>query len=181
MRFDRNDVNESGLSMHFDMDRDELERLLDLSPDDLTAIHAGGGMSTDVRVLRAGKGPDSDLVVSAHIRCTVEQACVRCLAPVRTDLDLDVRALYTREQEASGGEPDLTGDDLDTYGFQGDTVDLDQMVRENVILGAPEYPLCKEDCAGLCPVCGCNLNHEKCSCVRDEVDPRFAALKDFKV
>jgi uncharacterized protein len=63
---------------------------------------------------------------------------------------------------------------------EGEELDLSQAVREEVILAVNPYVECDPKCRGLCPRCGTNLNREVCACTDDEVDPRWAALRDLK-
>ncbi|HVV87748.1 MAG TPA: DUF177 domain-containing protein [Kofleriaceae bacterium] len=88
---------------------------------------------------------------------------------------------------AHGGKDDeaelgveLATDDLDVFGYTGEVVDLEPLVREQFILAVPFAPLCKEDCAGLCPQCGVDRNVETCACEKP-IDPRFAALQGLKL
>jgi uncharacterized protein len=69
--------------------------------------------------------------------------------------------------------------DLDEQLVEGDEVDLTEIIREQILLNLPEQVLCKEDCKGLCPQCGANRNLIDCDCGEDEIDPRWAALKNL--
>ncbi len=60
-----------------------------------------------------------------------------------------------------------------------ENVDLTHLLKENILLSIPIKLLCSEDCKGLCPVCGQNLNYEQCDCKKENVDPRLAKLKDY--
>jgi hypothetical protein len=64
--------------------------------------------------------------------------------------------------------------------FKGDELDLSQLAREQILLNLPEQVLCREDCKGICPTCGKDLNEGDCKCGEDEIDPRWAALKDLR-
>ena len=72
-------------------------------------------------------------------------------------------------------------DDYDNYiVFENNSLDLDELVGEEIQLFLPAKMLCKEDCRGLCQKCGKNLNYEKCECAK-EIDPRLAALSDLLI
>ena len=71
-------------------------------------------------------------------------------------------------------------DDVDFAPFEGDEIDLGELFREQILLAIPMTPLCREECKGLCPVCGADLNAGECSCERGEIDPRWSALADLK-
>jgi uncharacterized protein len=96
---------------------------------------------------------------------------------IHQDLDL----LYLPQSENVGQEDceerELSDKDLAVGFYQDDKIDLSQMIWEQVYLALPMKPLCKEDCRGLCPQCGTNLNLSMCSCDRETVDPRLATLK----
>ena len=70
--------------------------------------------------------------------------------------------------------------DPDAFEIVGDQIDLSRMVKENILLEAPIAPLCRPDCAGLCPTCGTDLNVASCDCVTVEFDPRWEALSQLK-
>ena len=71
-------------------------------------------------------------------------------------------------------------EDLDVFPFDGEKIDLEPVFREQFVLAVPFAPLCREDCKGLCPHCGTNLNLEQCSCSEPMEDPRWAALKEIR-
>ena len=70
--------------------------------------------------------------------------------------------------------------DPDAFEIVGDQIDLARMIRENILLDAPIAPLCRPDCAGLCPTCGIDLNTGACDCVSATIDPRWDALSQLK-
>lgn len=127
--------------------------------------------------------------------------CKRCLKdvamdlPVRFTLHLVPEPPKAREEEGEGGgEPaedaksqrrDSGGSfamqDVDREYFDGRTIDLDPIVREQVLLSLPVSVVCKDECKGLCPSCGQDLNEAECGCERKVVDPRLAVLKSIKL
>ncbi len=112
------------------------------------------------------------------VSTTLELLCGRCLELFarRVDAAFDLR--YQPHTENTGeGELEIEEDDLSTAFYENDQIDLEQLVREQLLLSLPMKPLCREECKGLCPVCGTNLNRGTCACTRDWVDPRLAALK----
>ena len=72
-------------------------------------------------------------------------------------------------------------EDLDLDYYTGEIVDLESLLREQIILMMPLKPLCDETCKGLCPHCGANLNHETCTCATDAVNSPFAQLAKLKI
>lgn len=125
---------------------------------------------------------------TGHIRGTVQVACSRCVEPVDIAFDEKVMVTFMPEAEMPADEPgdpeaegaEVAAGDLDVFPFDGEVVDLEPLVREQFILAVPYAPLCKEDCAGLCPQCGTNRNLGTCACEKP-ADPRFAGLRALKL
>jgi uncharacterized protein len=80
---------------------------------------------------------------------------------------------------ASEHEREVQDDDVETSYYRDDEVDLNELIREQFYLALPMKPLCTEECRGLCPQCGANLNTDTCDCATEWVDPRLAALKNI--
>lgn len=99
-----------------------------------------------------------------------EGACRRCLGPASGPIKVAVREIYSNDPVEG-----------ETYPLVGDTIDLEPLVRETVMLELPEAPLCQDDCKGLCPNCGVNWNEATCSCEETSSDPRWAALDALKL
>jgi uncharacterized protein len=92
-----------------------------------------------------------------------------------------VDALYLPAAQRLGDEDEeIAGEDLGVSYYEEDVINLAELVREQCYLALPMKPLCREDCRGLCPVCGVNRNRETCACVTNWVDPRFDALRRLK-
>jgi uncharacterized protein len=64
--------------------------------------------------------------------------------------------------------------------FDGEAIDVDEIVKEQILLAVPTRMLCRDECKGICPQCGIDKNTGDCQCVTDETDPRWAALKNLK-
>ncbi len=107
------------------------------------------------------------------LRTVVTGECRRCLAPVTADVTADAHALFTQDPEAQ--------EDPDSYPLTPDATDIDltPAVREEVLLAVPRFLLCREDCRGLCPRCGQDLNAGPCGCA-PAADPRWQALESLK-
>ena len=112
---------------------------------------------------------------------TLELPCGRCLEPFTLPVDASFDLRYQPHAANTGeGEREIEEDDLSTAFYENETIDLGQLMREQFYLALPMKPLCREDCLGLCTLCGTNLNRETCSCTRDWEDPRLAVLKTLK-
>ena len=107
--------------------------------------------------------------------------CGRCLESFSLPVDASFDLRYQPHTANTGaGEREIEEDDLSTAFYEDDTIDLGQLMREQFYLVLPMKPLCREDCRGLCPMCGMNLNRGKCGCTREWEDPRLAVLKTFR-
>ena len=121
--------------------------------------------------------------VTGRLRATLEVECSRCLEPFRVPVDADLDQMFLPE----GTEVTSASDDDDEDGgqqadagvsfYKDDTIDLGEMMRDEFYLALPMKPLCKEDCKGLCPVCGVNWNRETCTCKVVWTDSRMDSLK----
>ncbi len=99
--------------------------------------------------------------------------CVRCLDEFRESLRVPIHEVFSRYPLTSAQEEE------DVVYEPGDEIVLDPFVLQAVILGLKYQPICKEDCAGLCPSCGVNLNHNTCHCKDRTIDPRLEALAEL--
>jgi uncharacterized protein len=114
---------------------------------------------------------DGGIEVAAVVRAPWVGECRRCLRPVGGDLRCEVREMY--RPRPPGEAPD---EDEETYPLTGEMLDLRPLVRDAVLLDLPIAPLCRPDCAGLCPSCGADLNEGPCACPPPVTDPRWGAL-----
>jgi len=123
-----------------------------------------------------------DILVRGHLAGQLGLHCGRCLegfvAPVAADFDL---LLAPGPQPQGPAEEELSAAELDRDFYTGGVVDLETILREQIILMLPLKPLCAETCQGLCPRCGANLNREACNCQAKQVDSSLAQLAKLKV
>lgn len=129
-------------------------------------VPTGDPVQVDVVLENVGDA----IVVRGTLRARYESVCSRCLTPVSGEVEVHVDELF--EPEPLEGE---------TYLLEHDTVDLEQAARDALVLELPGAPLCRSDCAGLCPVCGTDRNEHRCDCQTDDVDPRWAALRSLQL
>jgi uncharacterized protein len=110
-----------------------------------------------------------------HLRCP--DACSRCLAPVEVPLELQIEEEYLPTVDILTGTVCPRPEEPGAFVIDDHHIlDLTEAVRQYRVLASPMQPLCRPDCAGLCPVCGQNLNEASCACRRDEYDPRWGGL-----
>lgn len=101
--------------------------------------------------------------------------CDRCLVEYNQNLRGKFQLIYSKHAASQSSDDD--------YRFLGEKVveiDLREDIRENLLLLIPMKRLCREDCSGLCPTCGANLNNETCPCKAKAIDPRWEKLKNLK-
>ena len=116
--------------------------------------------------------------VAGRVRTRLELNCSRCVEPFEVPVDAEFDLRYVpQEQNAGEGEREVADDDLSTAYYREGMLDIIEMLREQFQLALPMKPLCAEDCRGLCPECGANLNRTNCGCTPKWEDPRLAALK----
>jgi uncharacterized protein len=138
-------------------------------------------------------GPvSSDLSVSReydHIRVTgrvsapIRLTCSRCLEAYDSTIDSNFTIIFRKgapAEPAGEDEVELSEQDLISGTYSGDEIDLTHEIEEQVAMEVPLKPLCREECKGLCPTCGTDLNRGSCTCSREQINFKFSALKDFK-
>jgi DUF177 domain-containing protein len=150
-------------------------------PDELDPIDErvslAGPAEVKGRVRRTGVA----VAVDGHIDTRVKVECDRCLKPVELPVITDFALEYITEADyESSSAAALNDEEMSVSVFDGESIDVDEIVKEQVLLAVPARTLCREDCKGICPECGIDLNTGQCSCAAEEVDPRWAALKDLK-
>jgi uncharacterized protein len=122
-----------------------------------------------------------DIRLKGKLNTSVEVACARCLDPVAHKVDRSFDLLYRPIGVDSGhAELSVTDAEAEIGYYEGEGLLLEDTLREQVLLALPLKSICREDCKGLCPHCGKNLNETQCSCVDDIEDPRWAALKEIR-
>jgi uncharacterized protein len=106
--------------------------------------------------------------------------CDRCLKLVELPVNSRFKVEYLSTEDYQAQQADeLTEEDLDLTVFDGEVVDIDDLVTEELLLAVPTHVLCKDDCKGICPSCGADRNQTECGCETREVDPRWAGLKEL--
>ncbi len=138
------------------------------SADELAVDCDGVSFDGEVRVAGSVCFTGAAYRVEGAVSVTKNFVCDRCLTPVKRD------ETYTFCEDFSADAHD------ETFLLAPDgAIDLDDAVRETIIAAQPPANYCRDDCLGLCPVCGHNLNDGDCRCDRQIIDPRLAILKDF--
>ena len=123
----------------------------------------------------------TDIFITGTLDAATTAACSRCAE--ECELPSHRRFRYVLAPRAMGEDKDfaLKAEDLEFSFYQGEEIDLTPLIREQALLALAERPLCREDCQGLCPHCGANLNQGDCGCSPAGLDPRLSVLRTLKV
>ena len=170
--------------------RIELERLEELGGK-FSRQYAEGELTLDDPELNLVQPPEirgrarrdgKEVELSGELQAKIETACDRCLRPVEVAIRSEfaerfVPAVSWRAEE----QHELSEADLNLAVYDGETIELDDVVREEILLAMPGHVVCREDCRGLCPVCGIDRNHGSCQCESKEVDSRWEGLENLRV
>jgi len=132
-------------------------------------VPAGSPVELDLRLESVVEG----VLVTGTATVAVQGQCVRCLTEISDQLEVDVQELFVH--------PESEADDDEASRLEGDLIDLEPLLRDEVVLDLPFQPLCREDCAGLCVECGANLNDDPDHAHEPRNDPRWDALRALEV
>lgn len=169
--------------------RIELEKLADgrgsfahtYQPGELDLVDERITLNGPVEVVGSVRRSGAEVVVNGRLSSRVSVECDRCLKTVELPISAKFRVDYITGQDyESSDAAELTADDLDVSVFDGETIDVDELVKEQILLAVPDRTLCREDCKGICSTCGADLNDGACNCEQIEIDPRWEALKKLK-
>lgn len=111
------------------------------------------------------------ILVQGLIKANLDLQCVRCLADVTQDIEIELDENFQIPPIQASEADEIYPIDADHH------INLGPVLRELVIVSTPMHVLCRSDCAGLCPICGQDLNKEPCDCRAEDIDPRLAGLK----
>ncbi len=158
---------DEGLALH-------IEKPFDFFFLEEDGVNGVSEVAVDVTLTKSGH----EIFAAGRAEGTVRFQCSRCLADFDLDLAPEIEApFFPHSDEPVEDEPE---DEGDINYYKGETMDLFPVIHDQLLLAMPVKPLCKEDCLGLCPKCGADLNTNPCNCPRKEPDARFAALKNLK-
>jgi|SRR5687768_8575815 len=128
-------------------------------------------------LVRLGLQPaGKDVIVRGTLSGAAQLSCRRCLKDVAIPIEEEVAWFFRH------GVSEIEAQTEEVYALpaRGEELDLTDAVREHLMLAVPQFALCEEECRGLCPHCGTNLNEEQCGCATNLVDDRWAALKKLR-
>ena len=171
-----------GKDFHFDATTVAFLPLLQTRLSDLAEL--SDSSQADIQLARTGQ----NVSLSGMLDLTLKTHCARC----NSAFDLKLQIPLTHHLVPYFGKPsssldedeeglELSSDDLDFSFYHGEEIDLFEILAEEALLHQPITYLCQEDCKGLCPDCGINLNQETCRCGESRKNSPFATLKNFKI
>lgn len=143
-------------------------------------LHSAG--HAELVVEHHGHGKDvEDIRLIGGVTVHLEFSCARCLEPVELDVDRKFDLIYRPlDIDKRVDEVSISEAETEIGYYQGEGLLLEDALREQVLLATPVRALCREDCKGLCPHCGLDLNQEQCNCEQHVSDPRWDALNEIK-
>ena len=119
----------------------------------------------------------SEIIIEGSLKAELEFECSRCLKKFRHVIDVPVNVVYHPVKELGDDRHGLKDEEMDMGFYQGEELDLRELVKEQVMLNIQMKPLCDENCRGICPHCGTDLNTDTCNCETKKIDSRLEVLK----
>jgi uncharacterized protein len=114
------------------------------------------------------------LKLKGQLATVYKAKCVNCLKEIDGVIDIRID-----EDFVKSGAKDI--ENMDVFTYEGNVINPEKAFYDNIVLSIPMRHLCRDNCKGICPVCGVNLNEVQCNCSLQYADSRFDALKDFKI
>lgn len=143
----------------------------ELTPDELDITDTDLKVTATIQLEGVVENAGDVILLKADVKTEIERTCGRCLKVFTEPL-----AAQVVEKFYPAGAENIEND---AFIYESDLLDITEPVRESLLLAVPLQSLCREDCRGLCPVCGADRNEGDCGCDATTVDPRLAALKQF--
>ncbi|MFH1146370.1 MAG: DUF177 domain-containing protein [Pseudomonadota bacterium] len=160
------DIPEEGLALHVELSGEVLDG----------AASVKGPILVDIKIEKSGR----NVRVRGGVKASMVLSCSRCGEEFTWPLESDFDQALIIPVTGDHADRELSPEELDVSFFDGETVDVERVAAEQIFLQLPYKPLCREDCKGLCPRCGINLNHGSCSCAPKANSSPFALLKEVK-
>lgn len=149
-------------------------------PDELNPIDERVTLIEPAAVTGKIRLAGNEVFVNGHVDTRVQVECDRCLQPVELPVKTDYELEYISGSDYESSQVvELTEAEMSVSVFDGEAIDVDEIVKEQILLIVPTRQLCREECKGICPECGTDRNTGECKCVTKDIDPRWAALKNL--
>lgn len=168
--------------MNIDLNSFEREKAIDetLPVEAIDLELANARIAAPIEVEGKAVKTSGIVAITGRLTGAVEIDCDRCLDPVEKPIDIELDLEFVPDQQvADEANLELHSDDMKRDQIWGSEIGLSDIAREQILLDLPQQFFCKDDCRGLCEKCGTNLNLKDCDCEDDEIDPRWAVLKNL--
>ncbi|MCH3964020.1 MAG: DUF177 domain-containing protein [Clostridium sp.] len=155
------------------LDNETLDKDLDITLEE-SSFYDGGEYIDILKPIRFSgtlKKVGDLFVLTGNVNTVLGLTCSRCLEKFSYPMKIEINENFTGRKTVDEGD--------DVIFIDNDYIDITEVIENNIILMLPIKRLCKKDCRGLCPKCGTNLNYSTCDCSKDEIDPRWAKLKNM--
>ena len=156
MKIDLTNIPSEGKELNVRFDQDWWKKGLG----EKRILGLGAPLSVWIKIQPSGRR----ITIEGSVSTSILLQCDRCLEPYLWGLSKDFRIFVSLSPFKGGVDVELSEDDLSLEFIQGDFLELEQVIREQIILSLPMKTLCSPECKGLCEICGSNLNVEACSC-----------------
>lgn len=163
------DIPPEGLDLDFKAD-----------PSNLGLLEEGISFEGSIHVQLSVSKQQEMVFITGRTETQLLLECGRCLKKFPCPLNLGIQAEYLSAKSLPAQEErELKPEERDAIFYSGDTIQFNDLIREQIILAIPMHPLCAPGCLGLCPRCGQDRNLGNCHCAQNEPDPRFSILKNY--
>jgi uncharacterized protein len=169
------DITADAKELSFSEPEGEINRALGLGP--IREYRLEGPVNVALAYYRAG----TEIFFRGEFTAATVATCARCAEEFVAPSGRGFRYVLAPRAIGDDRNAGLRVEDLEFSLYDGEEVDLTPLIREQMLLALPTRPLCREDCRGLCPRCGANLNEHDCGCSIESVDSRLAILRTIKV
>lgn len=174
MKININTIPEEGMSLFFAKDGEWFRQAL-------ADADAGGFSLHRLDVSCVVRKIGQNIYIEGNLEAKAQMPCSRCLEMTEVLLQAPFKYTFCPPPQKIKEEMELNLEDLDLEYYEGDIINLEQVVFEQLMLQIPMKPLCSESCKGLCPHCGANLNKTSCNCSNEIFDERLAILRQINV
>ena len=135
-------------------------------------------LQSEVSIKKVGRS----VFITGKVQTTLQLQCVRCLKEFSYSLSTTFELpLHPLKEAPSEEETELGSEEMESSFFEGGEIHLSEIACEQIFLEIPYQPLCQDECKGLCPICGKDLNLSSCECVKEEMTSGFSSLKKLKL
>jgi DUF177 domain-containing protein len=174
------DITADAKELSFSEPEGEINRALGLGP--IREYRLEGPVNVVLSYYRAG----TELFFRGELTAATVASCARCAEEFIVPSGRSFRYVLAPRSIGHDSNGDLRAEDLEFSLYEGEEVNLTPLIREQMLLALPTRPLCREDCRGLCPRCGANLNERDCGCIIERAgarvaDARLSVLHSIKI